>query len=167
MPAPTSKSRRGRSLPSCAERSRREIPVGGATAAFSAMHALFPRGTDRYMERTMFRQQMTDEPKSEDAPSNLMRPVPHEGEVRGGYPGHVMRSSVYTSWRLHRLGTLLWGVGLGAAGMLAYRALREEQDGRPRRDLRTGVGLNEEERIRRTRMRERIPFRDDDAPSIH
>jgi len=54
---------------------RREYWVGGTTAATLAANALAPGLFDRYLAKTGFKSQQSDEPKSPDAPQNLWRPA--------------------------------------------------------------------------------------------
>ena len=70
------------------------------------------------MERFVIDQQRTDEPSRDDAHRALHSP---SGELkeRGGYPGHVSESSLYTKASLHPLLTtaLVFGVGLAVAAL--------------------------------------------------
>ncbi|MGZ4609530.1 MAG: SDR family oxidoreductase, partial [Actinomycetes bacterium] len=54
---------------------RREYWVGGTTAATLAANALAPGLLDRYLGRTGFDAQQTDEPRDPNAPENLWAPA--------------------------------------------------------------------------------------------
>ena len=107
-----------RTILECAERPVRDVYVGGAAKMYEAMENRVPRLTDWYMEKTMFRQQKADRPNDER--DNLYTPSEPAGTMRGRYPGHVMKSSVYTSASLNPGKTALVALGLGltvAAGL--------------------------------------------------
>ena len=89
----------------------RDIFIGGAGKMFSVMEKYAPRMTDRYMQKTMFRQQKAGT-RGERSGVGLHRPGVGLQE-RGGYDGHVMESSLYTKASTHPLVT---GLILGAAG---------------------------------------------------
>lgn len=103
-----------RTILECAERPKREVTVGGGGRVLSAMGHLAPRLMDRSMEATMFSAQKTDRPRRPGRTDALYRPEPGSGRERGGYPGHVMRSSLYTRAALHPGRTLL---GLSVLGL--------------------------------------------------
>jgi short-subunit dehydrogenase len=89
----------------------RDIFIGGAGKMFSVMEKYAPRLTDRYMERAMFKQQKAGT-RGRRSGVGLHRPGVGLQE-RGGYEGHVMKSSLYTTATTHPLMT---GLILGAAG---------------------------------------------------
>ena len=80
----------------------------------------------------MAAQQQTDEP-AHDRAGALYEPSRSGGEVVGGHPGYVMRTSLYTRASLHPLTTaaVVAGIGIAAAGLLGGR-----QDGRQDGDAR-------------------------------
>src|SRR3954468_23745597 len=57
---------------------RREYWVGGSTAATLAVNAIAPGLLDRYLARTGFGGQQTDQPRDPDQPSNLWKPADGE-----------------------------------------------------------------------------------------
>ena len=67
----------------------------------------------------MFDLQRSDRPKPPGRDDSLHAPS-SDGEERGGYPGHVAESSVYTKASLHPVltGALLFGAGLALAALL-------------------------------------------------
>jgi NAD(P)-dependent dehydrogenase (short-subunit alcohol dehydrogenase family) len=104
----------------CAERPERNVLVGGSGKVFSTSEKFAPRLFDRMKEATSFHGQLTDRPaRSGDT---LFHPRPHDGRVRGGHPGHVMKTSAYTEARLHRGKALLGLAVLGAGLFVAKRA---------------------------------------------
>jgi short-subunit dehydrogenase len=107
-----------------AEHPIRDIYVGGAGRALSVASFLTPRITDKAMESAMFAEQQENHPSS-SSHAGLDRPSGSLLE-RGGYPGHVAESSLYTKSSLH---PFIAG-GLFAAGIaLAYAATRKFRNG--------------------------------------
>ena len=107
----------------CAERPRREVVVGGGGRMISAMVTVAPRLADRYMETAIFQQQRTDRPARHGRGDNLWDGL-SQGETRGRYEGHVMRSSAYTGASLHPGLTALAVVGAGVGLAFALGAGR-------------------------------------------
>ncbi|MEJ7813341.1 MAG: SDR family oxidoreductase [Gemmatimonadaceae bacterium] len=103
----------------CAERPTRDVVVGGGGKLIGAMDNVSRFG-DKYMETTMFSQQKSDIPSSPDREDALYEPRP--GRVSGGYPGHVARSSAYTTARLNPMKTMLGLAALGVGVALAARS---------------------------------------------
>jgi NAD(P)-dependent dehydrogenase (short-subunit alcohol dehydrogenase family) len=104
----------------CAERPERNVLVGGSGKVFSTSEKFAPRLFDRMKEATSFHGQLTDRPaRSGDT---LFHPRPDDGRVRGGHPGHVMKTSAYTEASLHRGKALLGMAVLGAGLFVARRA---------------------------------------------
>jgi short-subunit dehydrogenase len=104
-----------------AEHPVRDITIGGGGRFISALGTALPRLTDFYMERAMFGSQRSDIP-SEGRPGNLYQPAGEGNRERGGYQGHVMRSSVYTQATLSP-GRALLVAGLGLAVFAGIRSL--------------------------------------------
>jgi NAD(P)-dependent dehydrogenase (short-subunit alcohol dehydrogenase family) len=84
----------------CAQHPERDITVGGGGRVLSGLGAAAPRLTDKVMEGLFFSGQQKDEPRRDDADS-LYAPSGRDLEERGEYEGHVARSSLYTTARLH------------------------------------------------------------------
>lgn len=113
-----------RAILEAAQRPIREITPGGAAVALPIVETLAPTLADRYMERTLFREQKTREPLG-DRPDNLYEPVEHDGGARGqNWTGRVRRSSLYTEAVLHPRRAALAAAGLGLAAITSVRALR-------------------------------------------
>jgi len=73
----------------------RDLPVGGANAAISAVETVAPRLLDAGLARVGYQTQESDRPTRPGEPDNLFAPVPGPGAVRGGYGG---RSFSVTTW---------------------------------------------------------------------
>jgi short-subunit dehydrogenase len=100
----------------CAENPEREVYVGGGGKALSAFGYYAPRLTDKVMKATMFDLQKSDQPRPATRKDSLHAPS-DDGSERGGYPGHVAESSVYTKASLHPVvtGAVIAGTGLALA----------------------------------------------------
>ena len=105
-----------------AEHPVRDVTVGGGGRLLAAAGAAFPRLTDWYMQRTMFRAQQTARPAQRRV-DNLFDVPAVEGDERGDYAGHVMRSSLYTRAALDPARAFA-AAGLGLAVFAGIRALR-------------------------------------------
>lgn len=101
----------------CAEHSEREVYVGSGKALSESDH-FAPGLTAKVMEATLFDLQKSDRPIQKDRGDSLYTPS-EDGQERGGYPGHVAESSVYTKASLHPIvtGAFVAGVGLALAGL--------------------------------------------------
>jgi short-subunit dehydrogenase len=104
-----------------AEHPVRDITIGGGGRLLTALGTALPRLTDFYMERAMFDSQRSETP-SEGRRGNLYQPSGQENLERGGYRGHVMRSSGYTQMALSPAKALL-AAGLGLAVFAGIRSL--------------------------------------------
>lgn len=105
-----------------AQRPTREVVVGGAGAGLLAMQRFAPALSDRVLNTGGLVYKMQHDERADDGHDNLYEPLDGAGAVRGGYPGHVMRTSAYTSL----LGQRPWvtrAVTVGVAA-LAVRRLR-------------------------------------------
>ena len=70
-----------------AEHPRREVWVGAPTAATILANRLAPGLLDRYLGRTGYGSQQTDEPADPAAPANLWEPVQDDVDARGRFTG--------------------------------------------------------------------------------
>ncbi|HET7667626.1 MAG TPA: SDR family oxidoreductase [Mycobacterium sp.] len=100
---------------------RREYWVGGSTAATLIANHVAPGLLDRYLGRTGYKSQQTDEPRPADQPANLWDPA--DGRDGRDFGAHGMfdpksGSRSYQLWASHHHG-LLGGV---VAGSLAATA---------------------------------------------
>ncbi len=103
----------------CAEHPERDVFIGAGGKALSLGGEYAPRLTDKVMEAALFNLQKTNKPSLASRPDGLYSPL-SKLEERGGYPGHVAESSLYTKASLHPLiaGALLVGAGLTLAALL-------------------------------------------------
>ncbi|HEY6232409.1 MAG TPA: SDR family oxidoreductase [Pyrinomonadaceae bacterium] len=106
----------------CAENPERDVYIGGGGKAMSASGYYAPRLTDKLMEATMFDLQRSDQPRSAGRDDSLHAPS-EDGAERGGYPGHVAESSVYTRASLHPVLTAAVIAGSGLALAASKRRL--------------------------------------------
>jgi short-subunit dehydrogenase len=115
----------------CAEHPERDLYVGGGGKMLAEAGQLAPRLTDKLIEAMMFDVQKSDRPKLPARTDSLYAPI-EDGEERGGYPGHVAESSVYTKAAKHPLITGSLIAGLGLAVLAAWRsvAANSSQNGR-------------------------------------
>jgi NAD(P)-dependent dehydrogenase (short-subunit alcohol dehydrogenase family) len=99
---------------------RREYWVGGSTAATLAANAIAPGILDRYLARTGFKGQQTDQPRNPDQPANLWDPADGRGEPDAGAHGDFDAQAKTRSpqlWASQHHGLLAAvGGGLLAAG---------------------------------------------------
>ncbi len=109
-----------RTILECAERPVRDVYVGAGGKMIGMLENV-PGIADRVMTATMFDlQRKADTPTPPDRPDALHAPMP--GRERGGYDGHVMKSSAYTTATLHPVATMLGLAALGAGIALVSRA---------------------------------------------
>jgi short-subunit dehydrogenase len=111
-----------RAILRCAEKPTRDITVGGSGKMITAMGALAPRLTDRYMEATMFRQQQRDQPPH--GPDSLYEPG-QDGHRRGSSDRYTMRRSAYTRAALSDVGRVLPFIAAGALVAASLHAMRK------------------------------------------
>ena len=105
----------------CATTPHRDVLVGGGAKVFQAIEHVAPGLGDRFKASAGgVEKQYGDEPAENT--STLHAPRPNDGQVRGRYRGHVMRSSVYTRSVMHPGQTIAAIAALGAVGVLASRA---------------------------------------------
>jgi NAD(P)-dependent dehydrogenase (short-subunit alcohol dehydrogenase family) len=99
------------------EHRRREVWVGGSTAATIIGNSLVPSLVDRYLGRTNVEAQQTSEPVPPDRPDYLFAPLPGDRGAHGQFDEHAHPRSLQLWASTHRRG-LLAGAGLVAAGAL-------------------------------------------------
>lgn len=113
----------------CAEHSERDVFIGAGGMALSKVSHHAAGITDKWMEATMFDLQKSNEPRPTGRGDSLHAPG-EDGRERGGYPGHVAESSVYTQASLHPLlaGALIAGIGLAVGGWWKLRSRSAKTD---------------------------------------
>ena len=100
-----------------AHQRRREVWVGISSAVVIAGNKLLPGLGDRYLARTGYDSQQTDEPINEHRPNNLYEPVPGDHGSHGDFDGQSHEVSPQL-WTTRHRGVLL-AAGLGLAGAAA------------------------------------------------
>jgi NAD(P)-dependent dehydrogenase (short-subunit alcohol dehydrogenase family) len=106
---------------------RREYWVGATTAATIVANSVAPGLLDRYLGRTGFDAQQTDEPEPPGRPSNLWEPVDGSGDrgAHGRFDDRAHGRSLQWWATTHRL-ALAGGTAVGAA-LLGLAALRRRR----------------------------------------
>jgi NAD(P)-dependent dehydrogenase (short-subunit alcohol dehydrogenase family) len=97
---------------------RREYWVGGTTVATLMANAVVPGLLDRYLARTGFDAQQTDQPRSEDQPVNLEHPADgargHDFGAHGAFDDRS-RPTSRQQWLAHRYPQVAGAAGVGVA----------------------------------------------------
>jgi short-subunit dehydrogenase len=115
----------------CAQHPTRDVFVGGGGKALQIAGTYAPRLTDRYMESVMIDMQKTEIPINNSPIESLHAPADMSLTERGGYGGHVAKSSVYTRASLHpwiSAAALIVAAGTLTAG-IAGLATRRNRNG--------------------------------------
>ncbi|MDQ6946362.1 MAG: SDR family oxidoreductase [Actinomycetota bacterium] len=106
---------------------RKQYWVGASTAATIVANKFAAPLLDRYLARTGFKAQQTDEPVGPDRPDNLWEPVDGEGGADHGAHGQFDDRSHGSSpelWVSHHARTVTAAaVAIGGAGVLVGKAL--------------------------------------------
>ena len=100
--------------------SRREYWVGGTTAATILANSVAPGLLDRYLGRTGFKSQQTDEPEEPGRPFNLWEPVPGDQGAHGRFDRKAHGRSVQFTLSSRRT----WIAAAGAAAAILVPVLR-------------------------------------------
>jgi short-subunit dehydrogenase len=102
---------------------RRQLWVGGSTAATLLANAAAPGLLDRYLGRTGYRSQQTEAPRDPNRPANLWVPVPGDHGAHGRFDDRAHRRSLQLWATTHR-GTVAGLAGAALAGLAALRVAR-------------------------------------------
>lgn len=116
-----------RTILHAAETPERDLFVGGRAKAMSVAAQLMPRGLDRLMRATVFRQQQSDKPSSPTRRDSLHAPVPeHELRQEAGQSAQPVKHNLYTAFQMRSGATksVLLGGALVAAWALMRRPAR-------------------------------------------
>ena len=106
---------------------RREYWVGATTAATLIANKVAPGLLDRYLARTGFRSQQTDQPRDPHQPANLWQPADSARGQDYGAHGDFDRRATSASvqlWASQHHGLVAAGAGVLAAGLLALTRAR-------------------------------------------
>jgi len=99
------------------EHRRRQLYVGGPTLKTVLGNRIAPGLVDRYLARTGYEGQQTDEPVDPDRPDNLFEPVPGDHGTHGRFDEGARSHSTITWLSRHR--ALLAGAAATAAAAIA------------------------------------------------
>ena len=102
---------------------RREWWVGGSTALTLAGNALAPGLADRYLARSAYDAQQTEEPVVAGRPDNLFAPLPGDRGAHGDFDASAHSRSLQWALTRHRAAAL-WAGATGALASAARRAAR-------------------------------------------
>jgi NAD(P)-dependent dehydrogenase (short-subunit alcohol dehydrogenase family) len=108
---------------------RREYWVGGSTVATLLANRVIPGLLDRYLARTGFDSQQTDQPRDPNQPANLWEPADgpkgHDFGAHGGFDDRA-HSHSYQAWAAQNGGVLAMAAGaaLSLAGLGVLRGTR-------------------------------------------
>ncbi len=104
-----------------AHQRRREIHVGRTTVLSILANKVAPGLLDRYLAKTGYEAQQTDDPVRADRPSNLFQPIAGDHGAHGEFDSRASVHSPQLWADTHRGWLALAGVGIGAlVGTLLY-----------------------------------------------
>lgn len=104
---------------------RREWWVGASTALTLLGNAIAPGVAERYLARTGYDSQQTDEPVQDGRPDNLFEPLPGDRGAHGGFGRRAQPKSA--QWSLTRHRRVLGSLGAGVGALLACSARRRRR----------------------------------------
>jgi hypothetical protein len=116
---------------------RREVWVGGSTAATLLANAVAPGLLDRYLARTGLKSQQTSQPDDPERPANLWAPVPGDHGAHGGFDHRAHPRSAQLWATSHRAllasacGTAATAIAVAAAWLSGPRSGRRLASGTP------------------------------------
>jgi NAD(P)-dependent dehydrogenase (short-subunit alcohol dehydrogenase family) len=104
---------------------RREMAVGWRSGTIIWLNKFFPGAGDRYLARTGYDGQQTDEPVEADRRGNLWEPVPGDFAAHGRFDDEATAVSPHLWVNMHRGWLTLAAVGVaGVAGLALARRRR-------------------------------------------
>jgi short-subunit dehydrogenase len=113
-----------RAIAWAAEHPRRQVLVGGSTWATIVANRIVPGLLDRYLGRTGFDSQQTEEPEDPNRPENLYGSVPGSQAARGRFDDRATGRSAQLWMTTHRGAVILGAASLAAAVAVARRRRR-------------------------------------------
>jgi NAD(P)-dependent dehydrogenase (short-subunit alcohol dehydrogenase family) len=99
-----------------AKHGRREVYVGGPTAAVIAGNNVVPALGDRYLAKTNFEAQQTPQPQDPDAPDNLFQPLAEDPGAHGRFDA-VSKPRSIQWWLTSNRDALITGAGAALAAL--------------------------------------------------
>ena len=105
------------------EHDRGEVSVGGSTVGTIIANKLVPRLLDRYLARSGYDSQQTQEAADPNRPANLWEPVAGDHGAHGDFDSRAKGRSV--QWWLTSHRRAVFGAALGAAGALVVGKTRK------------------------------------------
>jgi NAD(P)-dependent dehydrogenase (short-subunit alcohol dehydrogenase family) len=114
---------------------RREYWVGGSTVATLVANAVAPAALDRYLARTGFRSQLTDETTQAGRPANLWSPADgpneHDYGAHGDFDAKATQRSLQVALSTHP-GAVAGAAAVAAVGVATWRRIASHPSSRPR-----------------------------------
>jgi hypothetical protein len=107
---------------------RREISVGAPTVAAIWGNKVASGLLDRYLARTGYDSQQTDQPADPNRPNNLWKPLPGDHGAHGRFDDRMLNSSPQT-WANEHLSVLIGGIATAAAIIWGARKWLEPTSG--------------------------------------
>ncbi|MEA2686698.1 MAG: hypothetical protein QOE93_1893 [Actinomycetota bacterium] len=107
-----------------ADHPRREVMVGAPTPLTVWAGRLAPGLVDRYLAKTNYQGQQTDEPIPPDRPSYLWEPVPGDPGAHGIFDSEAHAASAQLALTTHRPLAAAVAAAAAAAGSVAWRSRR-------------------------------------------
>lgn len=110
-----------------AENPMRDMIAGGAGKVFVQTQRISPLLMDKLQHLISFKAQKTDEPKSEDAPSQFWKPEDGDHRIEGDFGSIMFKRSAYNWLGRHPWARrALFSTIIGAASFLIGRALSDD-----------------------------------------
>jgi NAD(P)-dependent dehydrogenase (short-subunit alcohol dehydrogenase family) len=106
---------------------RREVWVGGSTAATMLANQVAPGLLDRYLGRTGYQSQQTSQRADRERPTSLWKPVPGDRGAHGPFD-HLAHPRSAQAWASQHHGLLAGAAALAGAGAAAMRLTRTRRD---------------------------------------
>ena len=104
------------------EHSRREVMVGGSTVATVVANKLAPGLVDRYLARTGYDSQQSDQPVQPDRPDNLYEPVSGDHGAHGVFDSRAHERSIHLRLTIKmRAIAAATGFGVALASLVVRR----------------------------------------------
>src|SRR5579875_1704341 len=118
---------------------RRELFIGLSTIMAIQAHPIVPALLDRYLAKTGYQSQQTDQPADPNRPDNLWQPVDEQRDfgVHGSFDAHSSRRSWQLWLDTHPgLVALLGATLTGVTGIAFYQRRHQRLSGQPSYDSR-------------------------------